>query len=390
MGPDAESLRRRLLEKEPAADPERLRIVRAPGRVNLMGDHTDYNDGLVLPAAIDLELAICSAPSDDREVHLTVDESGEVGTFDLDHIGPPTGTWLDYVAGVAREMSEAGIGMRGLRGVIGSSLPIGAGLSSSAALELASTWTLASSLPPADGLSLARLAQRAENRYVGVQCGLMDQMAVSFGETDAALLIDCRTLAWRSVSLPLTDHALVAIDTGSQRRLNASEYNARRAECQDVVTALAAADPSIRSLRDVTLADLARRIRPGRADCPSARRARRPRERAGAGHGRGPRGRRPQRPARPVRREPRVVARPVRGELSRARRGRRDRERRTRCLRHPDDGRRIRRVRGRDRRAGCGRRTAAQRWPRTIKTAPGLIATVHVVRPTAGVGLIGA
>lgn len=256
MGPDAESLRRRLLEKEPAADPERLRIVRAPGRVNLMGDHTDYNDGLVLPAAIDLELAICSAPSDDREVHLTVDESGEVGTFDLDHVGPPTGTWLDYVAGVAREMSEAGIGMRGLRGVIGSSLPIGAGLSSSAALELASAWTLASSLPPADGLSLARLAQRAENRYVGVQCGLMDQMAVSFGETDAALLIDCRTLAWRPVSLPLTDHALVAIDTGSQRRLNASEYNARRAECQDVVTAIAAADPSIRSLRDVTLATL--------------------------------------------------------------------------------------------------------------------------------------
>ena len=247
-------LRARLKALEPmaAADPSAIRVVRAPGRVNLVGEHTDYNLGLVLPAAVDLEIRIAFVPTSDRRVELVSDAGGERATFDLDAIGPSPGGMAAYAAGTAWAMAEAGLPVRGLRGILASSLPRGAGLSSSAALELAAAWALAvdpAAIPPLD---LARICQRAENAYVGVNCGLMDQFASACGVAGAALLLDCRSLTWAPVSLPLVTHTLVVIHTGSRRSLSSSQYNSRRAQCEAAAAVLARDDPSIRSLRDVT------------------------------------------------------------------------------------------------------------------------------------------
>ncbi len=244
------------LEPSAAADSGRILVVRAPGRVNLIGEHTDYNLGLVLPAAIDLEIRIAFVPTDDRRVELVSDATGERASFDLDAIGPSAGGMAAYVAGTAWALAEAGIPARGFRGILASSLPRASGLSSSAALELASAWALAvdpAAVPP---LELAHICQRAENAYVGVNCGLMDQFASACGVDGAAMLLDCRSLAWQPVALPLAGHTLVVIHTGSTRSLSASQYNARRAQCEAAAAALAVDDPGIRSLRDVTEAML--------------------------------------------------------------------------------------------------------------------------------------
>ena len=246
----------------PAAEPSTVRIARAPGRVNLIGEHTDYNLGLVLPAAIDLEVRIAFVPTDERRVELTLLATGERGGFSLDAIPPSVGAWIDYPAAVAWSLREAGIAMRGFLGVLASTLPVASGLSSSAAMELASAWALLD--PPdlaahgLDGMGLARLAQRAENEHVGVSSGLMDQFASSLGRSGSAMLLDCRSLDHRAVALPLDEHALVVCDSGSPRRLSSSAYNARRAQCERAVAVIAADVPGVRSLRDVDLAMLDR------------------------------------------------------------------------------------------------------------------------------------
>jgi galactokinase len=231
--------------------------VRAPGRVNLIGEHTDYNLGYVLPAAIDLEIRLDVVPTNDRRVLLESATTGERAEVDLDSIGPSRGGMAAYVAGTAWALAEAGVATRGFQGTLTSTLPRASGLSSSAALELASAWALAeepAAIPPLD---LARICQRAENAYVGVNCGLMDQFASACGVAGAAMLLDCRSLEWRPVALPLATHTLVVIHTGSTRSLSSSQYNARRAQCEAAVAALARDDAAIRSLRDVTPAMLA-------------------------------------------------------------------------------------------------------------------------------------
>jgi galactokinase len=238
-----------------AADPSlvRVRVVRAPGRVNLIGEHTDYNEGFVLPIAIDLGTAIALVPTNDRRVTLTLADGGETETFDLDAIGPRTGGWIDYVAGTAWAMGGAGLPVRGFRGVLASDLPQGAGLSSSAALELASAFALSGGAEaPTDRMTLARVAQHGENAYVGVACGLMDQFASAHGEAGAALLLDCRSLDHRPVPMPLDEVAIVVTHSGSERRLGQSAYNERRAQCDAAVAAIAAREPRVSSLRDVT------------------------------------------------------------------------------------------------------------------------------------------
>jgi galactokinase len=260
---DVARLRARLAAVEPtaASDPGAVVVVRAPGRVNLIGEHTDYNDGLVLPAAIDLEIRIALVPTRDRRVEIVLDATGERAGFDLDAViaaGPVRrGGFADYVAGTAWAMHDAGLPLRGFRGILASTLPQGSGLSSSAALELASAWALSPATDPAvDPLTLARICQRAENAYVGVACGLMDQFASSCGRADGAVLLDCRSLEHRAVPLPLVDHALVVCHTGSERKLQASEYNARRAQCERAVAVLAERGLPVRALRDVTPAML--------------------------------------------------------------------------------------------------------------------------------------
>jgi len=247
------------VEPRAAAEPDAIRLVRAPGRVNLIGEHTDYNLGLVLPAAIDLEIRIALVPTDDRRVELVSGATGERAGFDLDAIGPRRGAWVDYVAGTAWALADAGIATRGLRGIIVSSLPTASGLSSSAALELASAWALADEPGGAVApIELARTCQRAENAYVGVNCGLMDQFASACGVAGDAVLLDCRSLEFRPIALPLATHTLVVIHTGSTRSLTTSQYNVRRAQCEAAAVALAARDPGVRSLRDVTPAMLPR------------------------------------------------------------------------------------------------------------------------------------
>jgi galactokinase len=211
--PDA--LRRALASRVPdAASSPDVRIVRAPGRANLIGEHTDYNQGLVLPAAIDLEIRMAVLPTDDRRVEVTLLATGERTEFSLDDLPPDHHEWPAYVAGVAWSLTAAGIPIRGFRAVLASTLPVSAGLSSSAALELASAWALLD--PPSleavgiDGMKLAQLAQRAENEYVGVRSGLMDQFASSLGRRGAAMLLDCRSLEYRPVRIPLAEHGVAA------------------------------------------------------------------------------------------------------------------------------------------------------------------------------------
>jgi galactokinase len=236
-----------------AMDPARVRVVRAPGRVNLIGEHTDYNDGFVLPIAIDRAITIAFVPTDDRRVTLTLAQRGETADLDLDDIGPRRGDWIDYVAGTAWAMTEAGLPVRGFRGVLTSDVPQAAGLSSSAALELASALALSGGdEPPVDRMTLARIAQRGENGYVGVRSGLMDQFACAHGVDGAALLLDCRSLEFRAIPLRLDDVALVVIHSGSDRRLEASAYNERRAQCEAAVAIISRVQPGVRSLRDVT------------------------------------------------------------------------------------------------------------------------------------------
>jgi galactokinase len=221
--------------------------------VNLIGEYTDFNLGYVLPAAIDREIRIAFVPSDDRRVVLHRLETGERGEFDLDHLPGRSGGWLDYVVGTAWALTSAGRRLRGVRGVIGSNLPTGAGLSSSAAIELAVAHALLAGPHPApEPMALARLAQQAENSFVGVQSGLMDQFAVACGQAGAALLLDCRSLDWRPVGLPLGEVTLVVCDSGQARRLAASAYNVRRAQCDAAVAILAGHDPAVHSLRDVS------------------------------------------------------------------------------------------------------------------------------------------
>jgi len=235
-----------------------IRVVRAPGRVNLIGEHTDFNFGLVLPAAIDREIRIAFVPTSDRRVTLHRLDTGEAGSFELDALPARSGTWLDYAVGTAWALASAGLELGGLRGVIGSNLPTGAGLSSSAAIELAVAQALLAEMTDLpDPMTLARLAQRAENGFVGVQSGLMDQFAVACGRAGSALLLDCRSLDWRPVGLPLDALSLVVCDSGQARELAGSEYNVRRSQCDAAVQVLAGHDPAIRSLRDVSPALLA-------------------------------------------------------------------------------------------------------------------------------------
>jgi galactokinase len=252
-------LTRALMAAVPEAKdrPLDLRRVRAPGRVNLIGEHTDYNLGYVLPAAIDREIRIAYLPTDDRRVDLTRLDTGERLGFDLDAERPRDGSWLDYVAGTAWALTNARRPITGLRGVIASDLPENSGLSSSAAIELASAWALlGDAAGEIDRLDLARICQRAENGYVGVQSGLMDQFASSCGVAGDALLLDCRSFDWRPVPFP-PGVSLVVLHSGSRRKLDGSAYNERRAQCEAAVAALAELDPSIESLRDVSPAELA-------------------------------------------------------------------------------------------------------------------------------------
>jgi len=248
-----------LQQKFQVAFGEQPRIFCAPGRVNLIGEHTDYNDGFVMPAAIDLSIYVAIAPRDDRLLGIFSESFNEAIEFNLDRPAPHgSGHWSDYVCGVAVELMQAGYKLRGANLSISSQLPAGAGLSSSAAVEVAAALALLSVIDTTmDRVQLAKLCQRAENEYVGARVGIMDQFASANGRMGHALLLDCRSLDFRWLPLPANVRLVIA-NTMVKHSIANGEYNARRAECEAAARLLARRVAGVRALRDVTMADLER------------------------------------------------------------------------------------------------------------------------------------
>jgi galactokinase len=234
-------------------------ISSGPGRVNLIGEHTDYNDGFVLPVALKRDVRFAFRPRHDRRVRLFSLEYSEPYAFDLDQLAyNEDKLWTNYVQGMAWSLEQAGLHLIGIDAVLSGNVPRGSGLSSSAALEVATAHALlgaSDQLATLAGPQIARAAQRAENEFVGVNCGIMDQFISVLGKENHALLIDCRTLTYTLVPMP-PDAALVIGNTRANRSLASSAYNQRRAECETGVARLQAVLPGIRALRDVTSAQL--------------------------------------------------------------------------------------------------------------------------------------
>lgn len=226
----------------------------APGRVNLIGEHTDYNQGFVFPMAIGRGVAVAFRRRPDRLVRARSVDVGATHEWELDAThAVPRGDWVSYVAGLAWALTLEGWDLPGMDLVVAADLPIGAGLSSSAALEVA----VARAFSQVSGVAwnpeaVARLCQRAENDFVGVHCGLMDQFASAVSRAGTALLLDCRSLAYESVALPDAVDVVV-MDTGVRRKLASSAYNDRRAAGEAAVAAVRRADTNVNSLRDVSL-----------------------------------------------------------------------------------------------------------------------------------------
>jgi galactokinase len=230
----------------------------APGRVNLIGEHTDYNDGFVLPAAVDrgVALAACRLTGDRFTLHAV--DLGQSCTFSrLALQRDPQYPWADYFKGVVWALGKRGLDVPACEAIVTGDIPQGAGLSSSAAYEVATALLLQRlggfDLP---ALDVAKLAREAENGFVGVACGIMDQMASLFGKQGRALLLDCRSLAYETAEIP-PGLKIVAVGSGVRHSLASSEYNKRRAECDEGVRILSASLPAIRALRDVTPESLA-------------------------------------------------------------------------------------------------------------------------------------
>ena len=227
----------------------------APGRVNLIGEHTDYNDGFVLPVALTRDVRFVVRPRPDRKVRIASLEFGDTARFDLDAIVYDEHTlWINYVQGVALMLEAEGLRLTGMDAVLSGNVPRGSGLSSSAALEVAAAkafMAVSGQLDALDGPTVALVAQRAENEFVGVNCGIMDQFISVLGRAGHALLIDCRSLDYELTPFP-ADASLVIGNTKASRSLASSAYNERRQECETGVELLRPYLPGITALRDVT------------------------------------------------------------------------------------------------------------------------------------------
>ncbi len=237
------------------------RVFSAPGRVNLIGEHTDYNDGFVLPMAIERRTYVAGASNGSSRIRVKSLTLGQAAEIDLHSPGPKKrGSWLDYVEGTARALIARGMPVTGADLLIDSDVPAGAGVSASAALELGvgiALATLGGTAEP-DRVQLALAGQAAEHEYVGTLCGIMDQYIASLGREDAALLIDCRSLETKTVPIQLQGVSVLVCDTRVKHELSSSEYNLRREECQRAASILAQSLPGVRALRDVSLADFER------------------------------------------------------------------------------------------------------------------------------------
>ena len=234
-------------------------LVRAPGRVNLIGEHTDYNGGFVLPAAIDKEIVFAVGLNGMKTARLYSHDKGEAHEVPLDGetVRPGKLLWANYLLGVVAQFQQRGVAVPGFDCVFGGNVPMGAGLSSSAAVECGLAFALDMLLHTGlSRLELACMSQRAEHEFAGVQCGIMDQFASLFGRPGQVVRLDCRSLEYEYFPFESDAYHLVLCNSGVKHSLASSEYNTRRAECEQGVAALRQHYPQVQTLRDVTLAQL--------------------------------------------------------------------------------------------------------------------------------------
>lgn len=226
-------------------------IVRSPGRINLIGEHTDYNMGFVLPASIDKAVYIAVGQRTDNRVHLVAADLDDEHECSLDLLQRSPRRWPDYILGVADQLKRLGLPLQGFNAVIAGDVPLGAGLSSSAAVECATAFALNTLFSFAlDRKTMALLSQKAENEFAGVQCGIMDQFASLFGQKGKLIRLDCRSLDYAYMPFPSDEVDIVLLDTGVKHSLASSEYNLRRKECEEGVRIISRKYPSVHSLRD--------------------------------------------------------------------------------------------------------------------------------------------
>jgi galactokinase len=229
-------------------------LFRAPGRVNIIGEHTDYNEGFVLPAAIDKAIYVGIFPREDSQVNLFSLEFQESFSADINSLQPVEKGWPNYILGVAALMTRRGHSLKGFDLAFHGDVPIGSGLSSSAAVECATAFALNAvfnlGISP---MELAFIAQKAEHEFAGVMCGIMDQFASVFGKRDHVIRLDCRSMEYEYLPLKLEGHKIVLLNTNVKHSLASSEYNTRRKQCEQGVAMVKEFEPAVKSLRDVTL-----------------------------------------------------------------------------------------------------------------------------------------
>ncbi|HEY8422504.1 MAG TPA: galactokinase [Thermoclostridium sp.] len=242
---------------------EGIRVFKAPGRVNLIGEHTDYNGGFVFPAALTMCTTVLARPRNDRKINLIATDLKQMVNADLDNLDQFKALkWGNYQLGVADELQKAGYPLCGCDLLYDDKVPLGSGLSSSAAIEIATALALVSLGYAANGINrdidmveLAKISQKAEHNYVGVKCGIMDQFASAMGKKDMAIFLDCRDLVHELVPLKMNDYKLVIANTNKKRSLGEGKYNERRAECEEGLSILQKALPGITCLREVSVQD---------------------------------------------------------------------------------------------------------------------------------------
>ncbi|MBS1572885.1 MAG: galactokinase [Bacteroidetes bacterium] len=229
--------------------------VASPGRINLIGEHTDYNDGFVLPAAIDKRVEIAISHRNDKKISLFSNDFNEEFTIDISEIQPQKDFfWSNYILGVVQQLVEKNIDIPGFNIALQGNVPIGGGLSSSAALECVVVFALNEWLQLGlDKMEMIFIAQKAEHDFAGVQCGIMDQFASMFGKNNQVMMLDCRTMDFQYFPLDLQQYEIVLFDTQVKHSLATSEYNTRRAECEKAISLIQKKFPDILNLRDVSL-----------------------------------------------------------------------------------------------------------------------------------------
>jgi galactokinase len=228
-------------------------IVRSPGRINIIGEHTDYNEGFVLPAAIDKAIYLAISKRADDAIHLYAHDFKESFVGNINDVKKTETLWANYILGVVKELQNDGKIIGGFNAVVTSDLPIGAGISSSAALECATAFALNHIFNVSlEKMQMVKHAQKAEHNFAGVQCGIMDQFASMMGKKDHCIKLDCKTLEYEYVPLKLDGYSIVLLNTNVKHTLSSSAYNTRRQECEQAVAWVKEHEQQVNSLRDVT------------------------------------------------------------------------------------------------------------------------------------------